>query len=72
MSIIHKNYDELFSLDNIFDAWRKFRRGKTSKKDVMDFELHLEDNLFRLYEDLRNLDYKHSSYKHLSQILMLP
>ena len=64
MSIIHKNYDELFSLDNIFDAWRKFRWGKTGKKDVMDFELHLEDNLFCLYEDLRNLDYKHSSYKH--------
>ncbi|MBM2818232.1 MAG: Reverse transcriptase protein [Parcubacteria group bacterium] len=30
----------------------------------MDFELHLEDNLFRLYEDLRNLNYKHSSYKY--------
>ena len=64
MSIIHKSYDELFSLDNIFDAWRKFRRGKTEKKDVMDFELHLEDNLFCLYENLRNLSYKHSSYKH--------
>ena len=30
----------------------------------MNFELHLEDNLFGLYDDLRNLDYKHSSYKH--------
>jgi len=30
----------------------------------MDFEMHLEDNLFSLYEDLRNYNYKHSSYKH--------
>lgn len=30
----------------------------------MDFELHLEDNLFGLYEDLRNSNYKHSAYKH--------
>ncbi len=30
----------------------------------MNFELHLEDNLFDLYEDLRNNTYKHSLYKH--------
>ena len=64
MCIIHKNYDELFSLNNIFEAWKKFRRGKSGKADVMDFELHLEDNLFCLYADLQNFNYKHSSYKH--------
>jgi len=62
--IIRKSYNELFSLENIFAAWNKFRRGKAGKKDVMDFELHLEDNLFCLYEDLRQLAYKHSPYKH--------
>ena len=30
----------------------------------MNFELHLEDNLFCLYEDLCNGVYKHSSYKY--------
>lgn len=64
MIIVHKNYDELFNLDNVFIAWRKFRRGKTSKADIMDFELHLEDNLFDLYEDLHENTYKHSAYKH--------
>ena len=62
--IVHKSYDELFNIDNIYCAWRKFRRGKSGKADVMDFEMHLEDNLFCLYEDLRNFNYKHSSYKH--------
>ncbi len=64
MSIIHKKYDELFGLDNIFGAWRKFRRGKAGKKDVMDFELHLEDNLFGLYKELRDHNYRHSAYKY--------
>jgi retron-type reverse transcriptase len=61
---IHKNYDELFTLENVFDAWKKFRRGKACKADVMDFELHLEDNLFCLYDDLYSGVYKHSPYKH--------
>ena len=64
MNVVHKNYDELFNLNNIFEAWKKFRRGKAGKNDVMDFELHLEDNLFCLYEDLHNGVYKHSSYKY--------
>lgn len=64
MNIVHKNYDELFSLNNVFKAWEKFRRGKTGKNDVMNFGLHLEDNLFCLYEDLHSGVYKHSSYKY--------
>jgi RNA-directed DNA polymerase len=64
MNIVHKNCNELFSLDNIFLAWKVFRRGKTSKRDVMDFEMHLEDNIFCLYEQLHNGVYKHSPYKH--------
>ncbi len=62
--IVHKNYDELFSLDNLFFAWRIFRRGKGRKKDVMDFEMHLEDNIFALYEEIKNDKYKHSLYRH--------
>lgn len=30
----------------------------------MNFEMHLEDNLFCLFEDLGSFSYKHSSYKH--------
>lgn len=64
MNFIHKSYDQLFSLENIFDAWKKFRRGKSGKKDVMEFELHLEDNLFSLWEDLRCESYRHSCYEY--------
>lgn len=64
MIIVHKNFDELFSLNNIFEAWKKFRRGKSGKKDVMNFEMHLEDNLFCLYEDLHKGAYEHLPYKY--------
>lgn len=46
----------------MFSAWQIFRRGKTRKKDVMDFEMHLEDNIFSLYEEVKNDKYKHSAY----------
>lgn len=48
----------------MFSAWQIFRRGKARKKDVMAFEMHLEDNIFSLYEEIRNDTYRHSSYTH--------
>lgn len=64
MAVVHKSYDELFSLYNLLCAWRKFRRGKTRKKDILDYELHLEDNLFNLYEALHQDIYEHSAYQY--------
>lgn len=64
MSVIHISYDELFSLYNLFRAWRRFRRGKTRKKDIINFEQHLEDNLFNLHEALGQDTYKHSAYEY--------
>jgi len=48
----------------MFSAWQIFRRGKIRKRDVMDFEVHLEDNIFSLYEEVHNDIYKHSLYTH--------
>ncbi len=39
-----------------------FPEGKDKKKDVMAYELHLEDNIFSLYEDVKNNTYQHSPY----------
>jgi len=64
MCSVHENYDDLFSLDNIFEAWKIYRRGKTRMRDAMNFEMHLEDNLFGLYEDLRAMTYRHGEYRH--------
>lgn len=64
MVTVHRSYDELFSLYNLFCAWKKFRRGKTRKKDILDYELHLEDSLFNLYETLHQDIYEHSAYQY--------
>ncbi len=46
------DFCDVISVENLFLAWRKFRRGKRSKKDVAEFELNLEDNIFRLHGEL--------------------
>lgn len=48
----------------MFSAWKIFRRGKAKKKDIMDFEMHLEENIFSLYQEIKLDNYKHLLYKH--------
>ena len=43
-------------------AWREFRRGKSKKRDVQEFEFNLEDNIFQLHEELRAKVYRHLPY----------
>ena len=49
-------------MENLFLAWREFRRGKRNKLDVQRFEFNLEDNLFRLHRELQDRTYCHSHY----------
>lgn len=55
-------YQQIISLEHLFQAWDKFKKGKRNKKDVQLFEKHLEDNLFLLYDLLKKKIYKHSPY----------
>ncbi|MEX1130521.1 MAG: reverse transcriptase/maturase family protein [Candidatus Woykebacteria bacterium] len=55
-------YKEITSLDNLFQAWDEFKKDKRKKKDVGNFERHLEDNIFDLHKELVNKTYKHSAY----------
>lgn len=66
--LIHQNFEELFSLDNIFITWRQFRLGKAKKYDVQFFERHLEDNIFKLFARLHGGDYCHGRYSHFVTI----
>jgi len=62
--ILHEGvFDQIISLDNLFKAWREFRKGKRSKPDVMTFEYTLEDNIFQLHQDLSSGSYWHGSYQ---------
>ncbi len=54
---------KIISLENLFSAWREFRRGKRGKCDVQNFECHLEDNIFSLRQELENRTYRHGQYE---------
>lgn len=56
------DYSKLISIDNIFQAWNEFRKGKRQKHDVQVFERYLEDNLFDLHRKLKSKTYRHSTY----------
>lgn len=51
------------SADNLLEAWREFARGKRTKVDVQEFEVHLMSNIISLYKDLANKTYQHSAYQ---------
>lgn len=56
-------FERIISLKNLFSAWNELRLGKENKLDVQKFAIDLEDNIFELHDDLRNNNYRHSSYK---------
>lgn len=57
------SYEDIIGIDNIFQAWDEFIKGKRKKKDVQEFNLRLEDNLFELQKRLQNKAYRHGSYQ---------
>jgi len=62
MRKIASHYFNLISIENLFQAWQEFKKGKRAKIDVQLFERHLEDNLFDLHYKLANKTYKHGWY----------
>ncbi len=59
-------YQDLFSViidpENLFLAWTAFRRGKSHKVDVMEFERELESHIFALHRALKDKKYRHGPY----------
>jgi len=60
--MITHNYNQLILIENLFQAWSEFRKGKRKRKDVQIFERNLEDNLFELYKLLKDNSYRHGDY----------
>src|SRR3989344_2406155 len=60
--ISHSIFEEIISLENLFLAWKEFKKGKSKKKDIQEFEFNLEDNLFQLHQELKDKIYRHSPY----------
>jgi len=63
MKKFNKQYKDIIETDNLLLAWQEFLCGKKKKKDVIEFQLKLSDNIFNLHHDLKTKTYKHSEYK---------
>ncbi len=50
--VIDNGFSLIISLEDLFNAWKKFSKGKRSNPDVAKFELNLESNLFKIHEEL--------------------
>lgn len=59
---MHFDYLKLIAIENLFQAWGEFKKGKRKRLEVKIFERHLEDNLFNLHQALRAKSYQHGSY----------
>ena len=60
--MVTHNYNQLILIENLFQAWSEFRKGKRKRKDVQAFERNLEDNLFDLHYKLKSKTYQHGTY----------
>ncbi len=60
-------YPQIYDLDNLWWAWRRARRGGKRKwVSVASFEVDLEQNLWALYEELRDKTYQPGPYRHFT------
>ena len=51
------SYERIISLENLLAAWKEFKRGKTRKPDVQEFDAALEENLFEIHNALKRKIY---------------
>ena len=49
-------------MEKLLQAWQEFLRGKKNRSDVILFQARLMDNIFDLYNDLKNKTYMHGGY----------
>jgi RNA-directed DNA polymerase len=60
----YKNlYEKICSMNNLANAWKNTRKGKTKKKYVVEFETNLRENLLQLRKELLEQTYRPEQLK---------
>jgi len=57
------SYNDIISIENLFEAWQEFVRGKKNKEDVAEFTLSLSANVYKLHQELLEKTYTHGVYE---------
>ena len=63
---MRNDYNDIISIKNLCDAWRKFLHGKKTRSDVATFSLNFSQNIFQLHRELQNKTYRHGVYEAFS------
>ncbi len=58
------SFEEVVSIENLCEAWQEFILGRRNKKDVQEFQFHLNDEIVNLHQDLISGEYVHGNYRH--------
>ena len=56
-------YDNLWSFENLYEAWRKARKGKRYREQAAAFERNQEEELLLLQEELQARRYQPGPYQ---------
>ena len=62
MKTFKKLYHQVYDFANLYYAYRDAARGKRGRPDVAEFEFNLEENLFKLQEQLAMRTYVPGGY----------
>ena len=53
MTITYNNlFSQIYDFENLYNAYLKARRGKRDRREVLKFELNLEENLIQLQNEM--------------------
>ena len=64
MTITYNNlFSQIYDFENLYNAYLKARRGKRDRREVLKFELNLEENLIQLQNELIWGVYKTGEYR---------
>lgn len=56
------DYEKIYDFQNLYKAHVAARKGKRTKREVIEFEMNLSENLFALSDALKNKTYKMQGY----------
>jgi len=54
---------QVYEFATLYEAWRRARRGKRTRPDVMEFSAHLGENLLELQAELKDLTWRPGEYR---------
>lgn len=55
-------YKKIYQFENLYQAYRKTARGKRGRNEVVQFEMNLAENLWRLHDQLKKETYVPAPY----------